>query len=444
MTLEETKSEEPEALEPQFALPQVGTVLDARYRMGRQLGSGGMGAVFEATHIALKRRYAIKFLRVELAGRSRSLGRFEREALLLGSLVHDNITSVIDFGYYRESSPYLVMEYVEGTTMRRLFDGERLPAVRLLSLMSQVCGGIAHAHNQGIIHRDLKPENLMVSVRSDGHELVKILDFGIAREVGGKEVSLTPTGADIGTPHYMAPEQARGEKQVDARADVYSVGVMLYEAVTGKKPHPGVTYNQVIFHLLTERAIPVRRLAPDCPPSLARLIEKCIRKDASDRFTNGQALLAAVLAVIDELNEAAPPLRKPGTRGSLRNLKFWHGVVVGGLLSGAVVGSLNQDAAPEAKNSSSPVSAMPTATAGAVPSPRPPPEEKARLPQPPRTPPISSTQPGADRTRLTPASRPARPEGTVGPAREPKRNARATVAPSSSAGFEFVTANPYE
>ncbi|MEN9578174.1 MAG: hypothetical protein RJA70_1183 [Pseudomonadota bacterium] len=323
MVLEETKAEELGSPD-QFSLPEAGTILDGRYCIGRPLGAGGMGAVFEATNESVKRRCAVKFLRVELAGRSRSLKRFEREARLLGSLVHDNLTAVVDFGFYNQTSPYIVMEYVEGITLRALLARTpQLPIVQVMDLAEQICRGVAHAHRHGIIHRDLKPENVMLTHRSDGADLVKILDFGIAREIGGDEHgTLTPAGADLGTPHYTSPEQARGEGQIDARTDVYSLGVVLYEAVTGEKAHPGETYNRVIFHLLTETPRPIKQLRPDCPKALREVIERCMHQVAARRYASAQELLE----VVRGLNAATQSLPTQPTR---RNGRFWWGAGVG-------------------------------------------------------------------------------------------------------------------
>lgn len=330
-----TSAEEAEAPEG-FALPSLGTVIDGRYRITRSIGAGGMGAVFEAEQLAVGRRCALKFLRAELIGRSRSASRFRREARLLGKLEHEHLTAVLDYGAYLGKSPFLVMEYLEGRTLKQVFEQEApLPLDRALEILLQVARGMAYVHRQQVVHRDLKPANLMLLARSDERPWVKILDFGIARgwqELGGQ---LTPSGAELGTAHYMSPEQARGAKRVDPRSDVYALGAIAYEALTGARVHPGDSYNEVIFHLLTQPHRPLREVAPTCPAPVQAMVERCLEKDPEGRYVDAgelaDELAQLCLQTGDERRPDAATPRHRSVRGRGARARW--------LVTGALLGS---------------------------------------------------------------------------------------------------------
>ena len=199
---------------------RVGEVVGGKYRLVRLLGEGGMGAVYEARHDLIGRRFAVKFLHAALAVHSEILARFRREAQSAGSLENENIAAVTDFGAADDGAPYIVMEYLDGEDLARILarTGPLTPT-RAAHILIQVCRGLVAAHGRGIVHRDLKPENLLVQQRGDGGDLVKILDFGIAklRATETQADSGTRTGVTLGTPYYMSPEQARGQKELDER-----------------------------------------------------------------------------------------------------------------------------------------------------------------------------------------------------------------------------------
>ncbi|MEO8181072.1 MAG: serine/threonine-protein kinase [Deltaproteobacteria bacterium] len=333
-----TRTEEP-AREEVLPAHSPGTVIDGRYRIVRSIAAGGMGAVFEAELVSVGRRCALKFLRSELAARPRSAARFGREARLLGKLQHEHLTAVLDYGSHLGESPYLVMEYLEGRTLKQLLAAEgRLPVERALEVILQLARGMAYVHAQQVVHRDLKPENLMLLERSDGRPWVKILDFGIARRLQDTNGQITRSGAELGTAHYMSPEQARGTKLVSSSSDVYAIGAIAYEALSGARVHPGDSYNAVIFQLLTQPHRPLRELARDCPPELASIVERCLEKDASRRYADADSL-ASALAALPMAQPAATAGCSPAStlRAWARRPFAWRWGAASSVLAAAVV-----------------------------------------------------------------------------------------------------------
>ncbi|MGC4095307.1 MAG: serine/threonine-protein kinase [Polyangiaceae bacterium] len=266
---------------------RLGSVVGGKYRLLRRLGEGGMGEVYEAQHTVVGRRFAVKFLHQHLAHHGDALLRFRREAQAAGALENDHIASVLDFDAAPDGAPFLVMEYLDGESVGQLLQREGpLPVTRAVGIVTQACRGLEAAHTAGIVHRDLKPDNLFSLRRSDGSEAIKILDFGIAKllhEEGAP--GLTHSGAVVGTPFYMAPEQARGEKAFDERVDIYALGVILYELLSGKKPHPGDSHNAILAHILTEPVVPLATLRASLPQGLAELVARTLStsRDARPR-----------------------------------------------------------------------------------------------------------------------------------------------------------------
>ncbi len=271
-------------------------VVGGKYRIVRFLASGGMGSVYEAQQVVVRRRFAVKFLHPELALRSELLTRFQREAEAAGALESENVAAALDFGIAPDGAPYIVLEYLVGESLEQLREREgRLPVERAVNLVQQACRGVQAAHQAGIVHRDLKPQNLFVCRRGDGTDLVKVLDFGVAKlevvERGGAE---TRTGTVLGTPSYMSPEQARGEKKVDHLSDVYALGAVLYELLSGKKPHPGDSHNAILHHIATQPAIPLAQALPGLPEELAAVVERTLADDASRRPASAGELAEAL------------------------------------------------------------------------------------------------------------------------------------------------------
>jgi serine/threonine protein kinase len=293
---------------------RLSTTVGGKYRITKFLAAGGMGAVYEAVHVVVKRRFAVKFLRADLALRRDVLLRFQREAEAAGALESENIAAAVDFGIAPDGAPYIVMEYLAGLDLARLLmlTGP-VPAERAADLVLQACGGIQQAHAAGVIHRDLKPENLFLCRRSDGSDLVKIVDFGIAKlQASDAGNAVTRTGGMLGTPSYMSPEQARGDATIDPRSDVFSLGVILYELLSGQVPHPGDSYNAVIYHISTQPALPLARAGTEFPQGLVEVVDRALALAPQERYESAEAFAHELLryarrVVWPKLAESVPP-----------------------------------------------------------------------------------------------------------------------------------------
>jgi len=273
---------------------KVGEIVGGKYRLVRYLASGGMGDVYEAQHTVVKRRFAIKLLHAELATQRESLVRFQREAQAAGALESENVAAAVDFGIAEDGSPYIVMEYLAGESLRALLDRrQHLPLPRAADLVMQACRGVGAAHKAGIVHRDLNPQNLFVCRREDGTDVVKVLDFGVAK-LEAVESAETRTGTILGTPAYLSPEQARGEKTVDHRTDIYGLGAVLYELLAGKKPHPGDSHNAILHHICTQPVLPLEGSQLDLPPALVEVVHRALASDPRERQESAEALAQAL------------------------------------------------------------------------------------------------------------------------------------------------------
>jgi len=270
--------------------PRIGSVV-GKLVIVRLLGKGGMGAVYEGRHSQLTRRFAVKFLLPEFATHREVLGRFESEAKAAGGLEHPNLVAVTDAGRSTDGAPYLVMEFLQGEDCSQLLRRVGpLPVMRAADLVLQACRGLAVAHKAGIVHRDLKPENLFVTDAGDGTDRVKVLDFGIAQIRSPDRGRVTRTGATLGTAHYMSPEQARGDANLDSRTDVWSLGVVLYELLSGRKPFEGERFLNVIHQILSTEPPPLATLRPGLPPGLVVLVQQAMTKSVTERLPTVTAL----------------------------------------------------------------------------------------------------------------------------------------------------------
>jgi serine/threonine-protein kinase len=293
---------------------RVGELVGAKYRIVRLLAQGGMGVVYEAQHTVVRRRFAVKFLRRDLAERRDILTRFHREAEAAGALESEHVVAAVDFGIAEDGAPFIVMEYLVGESLTSLVEREgRLPVERAADLVTQAARGIQVAHAAGIIHRDLKPQNLFLCRREDGTDLVKVLDFGVAKlQAAGELNAATLTGAMVGTVAYMSPEQARGDKDVGTRSDVYALGAILYELCTGRKPHPGDSPNAILHHIATQPAVPLASVGPELPPAFVELVSRALAADPEGRPASAEALAEALAPFAERKTWPAPRLEDSG------------------------------------------------------------------------------------------------------------------------------------
>ncbi len=269
--------------------PLLGAVLGSTYKVERVLGEGGMGRVYEASHLRLSsRRFAVKVLHAEYARNNDVLSRFQREAEAAASIAHPHVLEVFDVARTDDGRPYIVGELLQGQDFHEYLDKvRRLDVPTAIAISRQIASALQAAHDKGIVHRDLKPENVFI-VRGLGAPFAKILDFGISK-VEGKDTALTRTGMIMGTPNYMAPEQARGEK-VDARIDVYALGAMMYRMLTGKRAFDGTDATQIMTAVMTEEPKRPRALAPDLPEAIEVLVQRAMAKDPADRYQSMREL----------------------------------------------------------------------------------------------------------------------------------------------------------
>ncbi|WP_433857158.1 protein kinase domain-containing protein [Streptomyces kronopolitis] len=269
-------------------------ILGQRYELVEQLGHGGMGTVHRALDHRLRRTVAVKTLSAELALQPEFLSRFRREAHAAAALNHPGVATVHDAGEDASggvAEPYLVMEYVEGTTLSHVLKGGALPPERAVDVVGQVLEALEHSHRHAIVHRDIKPANVMLA----GTGRVKVVDFGIAKALSEVATRLTGTGVAVGTPAYLAPEQIKGG-DTDHRTDLYAVGCLLYELLTGRPPYTGDSPFSVMHQHLTADPVPPSRLRPDLPPALDAVIVQALHKDRKNRFADAAAMRTALTA----------------------------------------------------------------------------------------------------------------------------------------------------
>lgn len=281
----------------------IGRVIEGRYRILKELAEGGMGTVYIAQHLTLGKEVALKIIHPELAGDDELAERFAREAMATAQLDHPHVASAMDYGKLPEGGAYLVMQLVRGPSLQDVLETQgRVPWARVCAIGAQVADALSAAHAHGIIHRDLKPENVMLVPRDDGSELVKVLDFGIARlsddkmNPVGRRSRLTRRGTVMGTPGYMSPEQALGE-QIDERADIYALGTLMWESMVGRTLWEGDTLTDIVQSQLSEDLTP--RLAkeaedPTVPEELQALVDAMLAHHADDRPTKASEVRDAL------------------------------------------------------------------------------------------------------------------------------------------------------
>ena len=295
--------------------PLVGLTLSGRYCIDRRIGAGGMGTVYLANNVALSQKVAVKVLHERFVKDAHLTQRFENEARTYAKLNHPNLVSVMDFGTALDGMLYMVMEYCPGTVLSGLLrESKRLPALLAADIVMQIAQGLTAAHRGGFVHRDLKPDNVMLMQSRPGRYHVKLLDFGIAKNVDDEAAGLTQAGMVFGTPEYMSPEQARGER-VDGRTDLYALGTILYELLVGKPPFTGSNKVSIMHRQATETPLrPSTLLEPgELPPAIEQVALRCLEKRADDRFPDAESLIAALEDAMGGPRILAPSLPQPAS-----------------------------------------------------------------------------------------------------------------------------------
>lgn len=290
--------------------PRIGSTLADRYRIVAPLGEGGMGTVYRGVHEALRRPVAIKFLQQKIHGNREMVARFEREAVTAANLRHPNIADAIDYGSLPDGTLYLVMELVEGLPLRQvIIPSHGMPVERVLRILEQIASALDLAHSMGIVHRDLKPENILVFDRGSDRDVVKIIDFGIARinsaTFEASPQALTQAGAIFGTPQYMAPEQVMGQP-VDGRADQYAVGIIAFEMLTGTQPFTGDTFAELVMKHVGAPAPLSSERAGNVPAAVDAAISRMMSKLPDERFSSVMEAFRAMTGA-----EPPPPVSLP-------------------------------------------------------------------------------------------------------------------------------------
>ncbi|MBW2525630.1 MAG: serine/threonine protein kinase [Deltaproteobacteria bacterium] len=294
-------------------LPQIGQVVAGKYRIERVLGVGGMGVVVEATHTALDEKVAIKFLSGAESSDPERLTRFTREAWAAAKIKNEHVARVSDVAQLDDGTAYLVMEYLEGRDLDGVLASGPLPPQTAVDYVLQAAEAVAEAHKLGIVHRDLKPGNLFLTHRADGSPCVKVLDFGISKFTMAR--GMTRSETMMGSPHYMAPEQILSSANVDARVDVWALGVILYELCAGSPPFDAEQLSQIIERILEGQAHPLREVAPHVSAPLEAAVMHALATNADERYA--------------DLADFATALACHGSDGAQGSAKFIHGVLRG-------------------------------------------------------------------------------------------------------------------
>ena len=366
----------------------AGDIVADKYRVGQLIGSGGMAWVFEATHLMLQKRVALKFMRVDPdADNTEALERFRREARAAACISGEATARVMDVGTLDDGSPFLVMECLEGRDLDTLVAGRtRLPIETAVDYAIQACEGLAETHAAGIVHRDLKPANLFLTQGNDGSLRVKLLDFGVSKfaDTAGARSgaamaspSVTTTQALVGSPVYMSPEQMRSSRGVDGRTDIWSMGVILYELLAlGRSPFRAATLPEICARVLDGTPAPLASVRPDVPRGLEAVVLRCLEKDPSRRFQTVADLASALVPFgPPDAGPRADRARRilggkgPGARAASRRRGTWSrgarlGVVVAACLGVAVTATLGFRAPDVKAEGSEPLRARVSVTDG--------------------------------------------------------------------------------
>ena len=292
---------------------QAGKVVGGKYRLEKQLGMGSMGSVWAARNELTDRAFAVKFMKPEFARDPVLVQRFLNEARVCGRLDHPSIVEIYDLGEAEgpQGSPFLVMELLRGEGLDTLLERSgRLDPRAICPIVVDIAGALDQAHQHGIVHRDVKPSNVFLHRNRAGEVVPKLLDFGVSKVIeGGADADITRVGSVLGSPLYMAPEQARGQSDVDPRADLWALGVLMYEAISGSMPFANGTYNAVLSAILTHRHRPLRELVPDLPIAISDIVDLCLVKDRNRRMASAAQLASRLESALVQL--AAPSVSLP-------------------------------------------------------------------------------------------------------------------------------------
>jgi len=277
-------------------MPKVGDVIAGKYRLEQVAGEGGMGIVYAAEHLVLKQRVAVKVLLPDAASSELVVERFAREAQAAARITSEHVARVMDAGSTATGAPFLVMEYLEGCDLEELLSVEGpLPLTEVVDYLLQSLEALAHAHAVGLVHRDIKPANLFLACRPDGGNVIKMLDFGISKAMRSRPEEKKLTGqAVLGSPVYMSPEQLRNAKDIDARADIWSLGIVAYELLSGKPPFDGDGVGEIFAAILEKDPVPLHVENWRLPPEISAIIAKCLQRKPEDRWVDAAELARAL------------------------------------------------------------------------------------------------------------------------------------------------------
>src|SRR5882672_10086433 len=280
-------------------MPKDGDIIAGKFRVERVLAVGGMGVVFAAQHMIMSQRVAVKMLLPEALIVPSAVERFHREAQAAANIRNEHVVRIMDVGHTDTGAPYIVMEYLVGSDLGELIERRKnIPVEEAVDYLLQACEAMADAHRIGIVHRDLKPGNVFLTRRTDNTPLIKVLDFGISKLgeeiMGQKQWQLTRTHVMMGSPLYMSPEQIRNAKTVDRRSDIWSLGIILFELLTGTLPFDGETAISICAQVAADPPIPLRLLHPEMPEQLEEIILRCLEKEAENRYDDVAALAEAL------------------------------------------------------------------------------------------------------------------------------------------------------
>jgi eukaryotic-like serine/threonine-protein kinase len=291
----------------------VGTTVAGKYRVDRLIGRGGMGAVFQATNLAIGKRVALKFLDHEAAKNREACQRFQREAEAAGMAESAHIVQIFDSGVTEAGLPFLVMELLTGEDLRACLRREgRLSVPSALRIVNQVLRALVRAHEAGIVHRDLKPDNVFLCARDDDPSFVKLVDFGISKVARARSAdTLTRRGTVLGTAFYMSPEQAQSFADIDGRTDLFSLGAILFEMLSGRPPHGGRTYEAVLIAICTHDAPDLRTLVPELPGTVAAIVSRALERERERRFQSAAEFLATITSLESAFAPGAASVATP-------------------------------------------------------------------------------------------------------------------------------------